>query len=70
MTSQKIPKSVMERFLKGKKPKYKISLIETNSVLIAITVDLQDIGLESCEFCRHVDHRESVNIHRRTHHGI
>ena len=71
MTSQKIPKSVLEKFLKEtKRPKHKISLIESDSFVIAIPVDLEDIGLESCEFCGYTGHRELVNVHRRTHQGI
>ena len=70
-SNQKIPKSVMKKFLKEtNRPKHKISLLESYSFVIAISVDLEDIGLESCEFCGYTDHRELVNVHRRTHQGI
>lgn len=67
----KIPKTVLESFLsKTGRSKHKITFVDSDTCLIAIPVDLEDIGLASCEFCGYTDRQELVTIHRRTHQGL
>jgi len=68
---EKLSKSTLESFLKKTdRVKHKITFIDSDSYLIAIPLDLEDIGLESCEFCGYTAYRELVEIHRRSHQGL
>ena len=68
---EKLSKSILESFLKKTdRDRHKITLIDSDSYVIAIPLDLEDIGLESCEFCGYTAHRELVEIHRRSHQGL
>ncbi len=68
---KKLSKSTLESFLKKTdRIKHKITPIDSDSYIIAIPLDLEDIGLESCEFCGYTAHRGLVEIHRRTHQGF
>ncbi len=67
----KLSMSVLEMFLKNTdRIKHKITLIDSDSYVIAIPVDIEDIGLASCEFCGYTGHRELVEIHRRSHQAL
>ena len=67
----KLSKSVLQIFLKNTdRIKHKITPIDSDSYVIAIPVDLEDIGLESCEFCGYTGYRELVEIHRRSHQAL
>jgi len=48
----------------------KITPIDSDSYLIAIPIGIEDIGLESCEFCGYTAYRELVEIHRRSHQAL
>ena len=68
---EKLSKSILESFLKKTdRLGHKITPIDSDSYVIAIPVDIEDIGLESCEFCGYTAHRELVEIHRRSHQAI
>ena len=68
---EKLSKSTLESFLKKTgRVGHKITPIDSDSYVIAIPLDLEDIGLESCEFCGYTAHRELVEIHRRSHQGL
>ena len=68
---KKLSKSLLESFLKKTdRVKHKITPIDSDSYVIAIPLDLEDIGLESCEFCGYTAYHELVEIHRRTHQGF
>ena len=68
---EKLSKSILESFLKKTdRDRHKITLIDSDSYVIAIPLDLEDIGLESCEFCVYTAHRELVEIHRRSHQAL
>ena len=68
---KKLSKSILESFLKKTdRVKHKITPIDSDSYIIAIPLDLEDIGLESCEFCGYTAYRELVEIHRRSHQGL
>jgi len=68
---QKLSKSILESFLKKTgRNRHKITPIDSDSYLIAIPLDLEDIGLESCEFCGYTGYRELVEIHRRSHQAL
>jgi len=70
-TDEKFSKSILESFLKKTgNVKHKITPIDSDSYLIAIPLDLEDIGLESCEFCGYTAYRELVEIHRRSHQAL
>jgi len=70
-TNEKIPHNILELFLdKTDRSKHKITFIDSDTCLIAIPMDLEDIGLESCEFCGYTAYRELVEIHRRSHQGL
>jgi len=67
----KIPRNILELFLeKTGRSKHKITIVNSDTYLIAIPMDLEDIGLESCEFCGYTAHRELVEIHRRSHQAL
>ena len=71
MTEKKIPQKTLEQFLKEThRPKHKVSLSEPDTFVIAIPVKMEDIGLESCEFCGYTSHHDLVKVHRRTHQGL
>jgi len=68
---KKLSKSILELFLKKTdRLRHKITPIDSDSYVIAIPLDLEDIGLESCEFCGYTGYRELVEIHRRSHQGF
>ncbi len=68
---EKLSKSILESFLKKTgNVRHKITPIDSDSYLIAIPLDLEDIGLESCEFCGYTAYRELVEIHRRSHQAL
>ncbi len=69
--NEKIPRSVLELFLqKTDRSKHKITIVDSDTYLIAIPMDLEDIGLESCEFCGYLRHPEEVGVHRRSHQAL
>ena len=68
---EKLSKSVLELFLKKTgRNKHKITPFDSDSFLIAVPLDLRDIGLESCEFCGYMGYPELVDIHRRSHQAL
>ena len=68
---EKLPKSLLESFLEEtNRTKHKITLVEHGFFLIAIPVSMENIGLESCEFCGYTSHHSLVEVHRRTHQGL
>ena len=70
-TREKIPLDILELFLnKTDRSKHKITFVDSDTYLIAIPMDLEDIGLESCEFCGYLSHPEEVEIHRRSHQAL
>jgi len=70
-TDKKISQNLLEQFLKETdRPRHKVLLSEPGTFVIAIPVKMEDIGLESCEFCGYTAHSELVNVHRRTHQGL
>ena len=71
IVNDNISKSLLESFLeKTNRTKHKITLVEPNSFLIAIPVKMEEIGLESCEFCGYTSHKDLVQVHRRTHQAL
>ncbi len=70
-TNEKIPLDILELFLeKTDRSKHKITFVDSDTYLIAIPMDLEDIGLESCEFCGYLGHSEDVRVHRRSHQAL
>jgi len=70
-TLEKIPLEILELFLnKTDRNKHKITFVDPDTYLIAIPMDLEDIGLESCEFCGFVAHHEDIQVHRRSHQAL
>jgi len=70
-TREKIPFDILELFLdKTDRNKHKITLVDPDTYLIAIPMDLKDIGLESCEFCGLLAHHEDIQVHRRSHQAL
>ena len=70
-TNEKISPSILELFLdKTDRSKHKITFVDTDTYLIAIPMDLEDIGLESCEFCGYTAHHEDIQVHRRSHQAL
>jgi len=68
---QKISKNILELFLKETdRTKHKAIPFDSDTFVLAIPKDLEDIGLESCEFCGYTSHHDLVEIHRRTHQGL
>ena len=68
---EKLSKSILESFLKKTdRDRHKITPIDSDSYLIAIPIGIEDIGLESCEFCGYTAYRELVEIHRRSHQAL
>lgn len=71
ITEKKLSKTILEMFLKETgRSKHKVIPIDSDSFVIAIPKTLDDIGLDSCEFCGYIAHRELVYVHRRTHQGL
>ena len=69
--NEKIPLDILELFLeKTDRNKHKISFVDSDIYLIAIPMDLEVIGLESCEFCGYLGHPEEVRVHRRSHQAL
>ena len=67
----KITRSILELFLqKTDRSKHKITIVDSDTYLITIPMDLEDIGLESCEFCGYLGHHEDVAVHRRSHQAL
>ena len=70
-TNEKIPLDILKLFLeKTDRSRHKITFVDTDTYLIAIPMDLEDIGLESCEFCGYTAHHEDVQVHRRSHQAL
>lgn len=71
VSEKKISKNILELFLKETdRSKHKIIPVDSDTFVIAIPKSLEDIGLESCEFCGYTSHRNLVEVHRRTHQGL
>ncbi len=71
ITNARLSKSLLELFLeKTDRTRHKITLVEPDTFLIAIPVKMEEIGLESCEFCGYTSHHDLVEVHRRTHQGL
>jgi len=70
-TREKIPLDILELFLhKSGRSKHKITFIDSDTFLLAIPMDLEDIGLETCEFCGYLGHHEDIEVHRRSHQAL
>lgn len=71
VSDKKISKNILELFLKETdRSKHKVIPFDSDTFVLAIPKDLEDIGLESCEFCGYTSHRDLVDVHRRTHQGL
>lgn len=71
VVDKKISKSEIDSFLKNTdRTKHKTTFVDTDSYVIAIPVEIKDIGLDSCEFCGYTGHAELIEVHRRTHQAI
>ena len=71
VSEKKISKNILELFLKETdRSKHKITPVDSDTFVIAIPKSLEDIGLESCEFCGCTSHRDLVEVRRRTHQGL
>jgi len=71
IVDQKISKNILELFLKETaRTKHEVIPFDSDTFVLAIPKDLEDIGLESCEFCGYTSHHDLVEIHRRTHQGL
>jgi len=71
IVNESIQKSTLESFLKQTgRIKHKITLLESDSYLIAIPVSAEEIGLETCEFCGYTSQSELVNVHRKSHYAL
>ncbi|MCV0391945.1 MAG: hypothetical protein K5790_01480 [Nitrosopumilus sp.] len=71
IVDEKIPKSLLETFLEDtSRTRHKITLTEPDSFLISIPVSMEEIGLETCEFCGYTSHHDLVQVHRRTHQAL
>jgi len=70
-SNEKISLDILKLFLdKTDRSKHKISFVDSDTFLIAIPMDLEDIGLESCEFCGYLGHHEDIEVHRRSHQAL
>ena len=68
---EKISESVIDLFLKNSNnPKHKTTFVDADSYVIAIPVEIKDLGLDSCEFCGYTGYTEMIEIHRRSHQAI
>jgi len=71
VSEKKISKNILELFLKETdRSKHKVTPFDSDTFVIVIQKDLEDIGLESCEFCGYTSHHDLVDVHRRTHQGL
>ncbi len=71
IVNEKLSKSVLELFLQEThRTKHKIMLVEPDCFLLAIPVKMEDIGLETCEFCGYTSHPDLVSVHRRSHQAL
>ncbi len=69
--NEKIPHNVLELFLdKTDRSKHKITIFDPDTYLIAMPMDLEDLGLESCEFCGYIGHSVEIEVHRRSHQAL
>jgi len=69
--NEKISLDILESFLdKTERSKHKITFVDSDTYLIAIPMDLEDIGLESCEFCGYLGYPEDIEVHRRSHQAL
>jgi len=68
---KKIPLDILDLFLdRTNRSKHKITFVDSDTYLIAIPMDLEDLGLESCEFCGYLGHHEDIEVHRRSHQAL
>ena len=71
IADKKISQNILGLFLKETtRSKHKVIPFDSDSFVLAIPKTLQDIGLESCEFCGYTAHNELVEVHRRSHQGF
>lgn len=71
MTAQDLKLENLEMFLKHTdRHKHKAQLIDKMRFLISIPSNLEDLGLESCEFCGYIEHSEEIQVHRRSHQAL
>lgn len=71
VTDKKLAESEINLFLeKTCRSDHKTTFVDADSYVIAIPVEIKDIGLDSCEFCGYTGHTESIAVHRRTHQGL
>lgn len=71
VSDKKISQNILELFLKETdRSKHKAIPFDSDTFVLAIQKDLEDLGLESCEFCGYTSHHDLVEIHRRTHQGL
>lgn len=71
MTEKDLKLENLEMFLKHTgRHKHKAQLIDKMKFLLSIPANLEDLGLESCEFCGYIGHSEEINVHRRSHQAL
>ncbi len=71
VVEKKLSKSEIDSFLKKTdRPKHKTTFVDADSYVIAIPVEIKDIGLDSCEFCGYTGYAELIEVHRRTHQAL
>ena len=71
VVDKKLSKSEIDSFLKKTdRPKHKITFVDADSYVIAIPVEIKDIGLDSCEFCGYTGYTELIEVHRRSHQAL
>ncbi len=71
MTAQDLKLENLEMFLKHTdRHKHKAQLIDKMRFLISIPSNLEDLGLESCEFCGYIGHSVEIEVHRRSHQAL
>ena len=68
MTAQDLKLENLEIFLKHTgRHKHKAQLLDKMKFLLSIPSNVEEFGLESCEFCGYTGYPEIVEIHRKTH---
>jgi hypothetical protein len=71
VSERKISQNILQLFLiETTRSKHKVIPFDSDSFVLAIPKTLEDIGLESCEFCGYTAHNELVAVHRRSHQGF
>ena len=66
VSDKKVSKNILELFLRETdRSKHKVIPFDSDTFVLAIPKDLEDIGLESCEFCGYTSHHDLVEVHRR-----